>query len=412
MQMKVLNIYFFSMFLSFVCQNNPHETPKVTFEENPGTTYIKEPILTGADRQDQYLPLLKNKNVGLVVNHSAISGDKHLLDILIENGVNIKVIFAPEHGFRGDADAGASIKDGKDSKTGIPIISLYGNKKKPLSSDIERIDYMVYDIQDAGARFYTFISTLHYVMEACAEQEIPLLVLDRPNPNGHYIDGPILDTAYRSFVGMHPIPVVHGMTIAEYAQMIKGEGWINAAKSLSLEWVACSGYDHRMPYSLPVKPSPNLPNYRSVLLYPSLCFFEGTIVSMGRGTDKQFQILGHPAVKGKSFSFTPQPNPGASDPPLKGILCYGDDFSSVSPDILFNEPGIRLEYLIEYHELLKNEPSFFLKNNFFDKLAGTDQLRKQILKGESAEKIREGWGPDLDSFQSIRKKYLLYPDFL
>ncbi len=407
MQMKVLNIYFFSMFLTFVCQN----TPEVAIKNGAELSTKKEPILTGADRTDQYLPILKNKSVGLVVNHSAISGDKHLLDILLENGIKVKVIFAPEHGFRGEADAGASIKDGKDSKTGIPIISLYGNKKKPLPADLEGINYLVYDIQDVGARFYTYISTLHYVMEACAEQQIPLLVLDRPNPNGHYIDGPVLDTSFKSFVGMHPVPIVHGMTIAEYAQMIKGEKWINEANALLLRWVTCSGYDHNTPYALPVKPSPNLPNHRSILLYPSLCLFEGTVVSMGRGTDKQFQILGHPEVKGKSFSFTPQPNPGASDPPLKGKRCFGDDFTSVSADKLFSNPGIQLEYLIEYQKLLKDEPVFFLKNNFFDKLAGTDQLRQQILKGESVEKIKLSWVPGLESYSKTRKKYLLYPDF-
>jgi uncharacterized protein YbbC (DUF1343 family) len=408
MQMKVLNIYLLSMFLTFLCQN----TSEDTLVKQSEIKIEKEPILTGADRSDQYLPLLKNKTIGLVVNHSAISGEKHLLDILLENDINVKVIFAPEHGFRGEADAGASIRDGKDSKTGIPIISLYGSKKKPLPADLAGIDYLVYDIQDVGARFYTYISTLHYVMEACAELQIPLLVLDRPNPNGHYIDGPVLDSAFKSFVGMHPVPIVHGMTIAEYAQMIKGEAWINAAKDLSLNWVTCSGYDHKSIYALPVKPSPNLPNHRSILLYPSLCLFEGTVVSMGRGTDKQFQIIGHPGVKGKSFSFTPQPNPGAADPPLKGKLCFGDDFSNSSTEKLFNKPGIKLEYLIEYRNLLKDEPIFFLKNNFFDKLAGTDKLRQQILNGEPVEKIRASWKPGLDSFSKTRKKYLLYPDFL
>jgi uncharacterized protein YbbC (DUF1343 family) len=392
------------IFLSLKC-NSAHP-PKTIISEASRQDEIR--IITGAERTESYFPVLKGKKIGLIVNQTSMIGSVHLVDSLMRAGMSIKRVFAPEHGFRGDADAGEKINDAKDPVTGLEIISLYGNKKKPSLQDLGDLDLLVFDIQDVGVRFFTYLSTLHYVMEAAAESGIPLIVLDRPNPNGHYIDGPLLNPEYKSFVGLHPVPVVYGMTIGEYAQMINGEKWLNNGIQCKLTVIPVDNYNHRKKYVLPVRPSPNLPNLRSILLYPSICYFEGTTVSIGRGTTKQFQVLGHPKLK-SDYSFTPSPNPGAKDPPHKGLICYGTDLSTVSEEQLFDHASINLNYVISYYKQLAGmNEKFFLDNLFFDKLAGTDQLRKQISDGRTATEIKESWQADLQKFKQIRKKYLLY----
>ena len=369
----------------------------------------KEPVTPGAWATEKYLPLLQDKAVGLVINHTSLIDDKHLLDTLLSLGVGVKKIFAPEHGFRGDADAGATIEDEKDQKTGLPVISLYGKKKKPDSTDLAGIDILIFDIQDVGVRFYTYISTLHYIMEAAAENDLPLIVLDRPNPNGHYIDGPVLDTAgYRTFVGMHPIPLVYGMTIGELAQMIQGENWINAHFALTV--IPCRNYTHDSMYTLPVKPSPNLPNLRAILLYPGLCFFEGTDVSIGRGTAYPFQVAGHPDYPDKSFSFTPVPVPGAADPPQDGKVCYGIDLTETDVDSLFGNRRMDLSVLLHFYQELP--VSRFFNASWFDKLAGGPYFRQSIESGHSESEIRRKWQEDIEVFKQKRARYLLYPDAL
>lgn len=380
-----------------------------------------EQIIVGAEQFHLYSDLLKGKNVGVVANQTSIVHEKtnpaeingnisylvlntHLVDFLISKKVSVKKVFAPEHGFRGTADAGEHVKDGVDSKTGVPLISLYGSNKKPSQEQLKRIDVVVFDIQDVGARFYTYISTLHYVMEACAEAGIPVIVLDRPNPNGRYIDGPILEPENQSFVGMHPIPVVHGMTIGEYAQMINGEGWLKDKIKCKLTVVEMQNYTHETPYALPIKPSPNLPNDQAINLYPSLCFFEGTFINAGRGTDMQFQVFGAPSLPASKYTFeyTPQSNEGAKDPKFKGQLCHGKD--------LRNEPRlnkINLEWLIDAYNANGKKKDFF--NSFFVKLAGTEKLQKQIEQGLSAEEIRDSWKKGLMEFRIIQGQYLLYP---
>lgn len=365
-------------------------------------------VITGAERIALYQPMVSNKKVALVVNQTSIIKNQHLVDSLLKLGVNINVVFAPEHGFRGKADAGEIISDTKDGKTGLPIISLYGKKKKPLADDLRGVEAIIFDIQDVGVRFYTYISTLHYVMEACAENSIPLIVLDRPNPNAYFVDGEVLDPAFTSFVGMHTVPTVYGMTIGEYAQMINGEGWLAGHIKCDLTVIPCKNYTHNTYYELPVKPSPNLPDMRSILLYPSTCFFEGTTLSLGRGTDKQFQVIGHPKLSA-DFSFKPLPNEGAKDPPLKGQVCYGEDLSKLTIGSIMNKGKLDLSYLIRYHQQMKAVgEKYFLDNHFIDKLAGSDKLRKQITAGKTEEEIRATWAPGLEKFQKIRVKYLLY----
>ena len=379
--------------------------------EIEGEVAEEETFSVGAAQLDQYLPLLANKSVGLVVNQTSTIGNTHLVDSLLNLGVAVKTIFAPEHGFRGTADAGESVADGKDRKTGVPLISLYGKKKKPAAKDLQALDIIIFDIQDVGARFYTYISSMHYIMEACAENNKAFLVLDRPNPNGHYVDGPVLDPDFQSFIGMHPIPVVHGMTIAEYARMINGEGWLAGGATCNLSYIPCTGYTHKMPYHLPIKPSPNLPNSRAIYLYPSLCFFEGTTASVGRGTNQQFQIFGHPDYPAGNYQFTPRPMPGAKHPKLEGEVCKGYSLTEMNPRLLFNSKQLNLRYLLDFYQAFPNKESFFLKNLFFDKLAGTDQLRKQIIAGKSVEEVRSSWSDELMAFKQMRKKYLLYEDF-
>lgn len=369
--------------------------------KNDGLELLTE-ITTGASNFKKYIPLLKNKNVGVITNQTGILTNKiHLVDFLLEQKIQIKTIFAPEHGFRGTADAGEHVVDGKDSKTGIPIISLYGDNKKPKKEQLSQIDILVFDLQDVGVRFYTYISSLHYVMEACAENNIPLLILDRPNPNGSIVDGPLLEKEFSSFVGMHPIPLLHGMTIGEYAKMINGEKWLKNGIKCNLKIIPCSNYKREMAYSLPVKPSPNLPNDQSINLYASLCLFEGTNVSMGRGTEKQFQIYGSPFLPKESFSFIPKPNFGAKAPLYNGQECYGEDLTTY-PKV--NQ--LELKWLIKAYKNTNDKTSFF--NPFFTKLAGTKKLQQQIETNVSEKEIRETWKNDLVNFKKTRKKYLIY----
>lgn len=370
-----------------------------------------EPILVGAERTAEYLPLIRNRSVALVVNQTSLVGDTHLVDTLLAMGVSIKAIFAPEHGFRGEADAGAKIGDGRDPRTGIPLLSLYGQKREPSADDLAGVDWVLFDIQDVGARFYTYISTMHYVMQACAKHKVRLMVLDRPNPNGHFVDGPVLDTAYRSFVGMHPVPVAHGMTVGEYARMINGEGWLEGGVACDLTVIACANYDHSSFYSLPVRPSPNLPDMRSIYLYPSTCFFEGTVASEGRGTPTPFQVFGHPDYPAGDYTFTPEPRPGAMKPKLEGQLCHGYNLSTLPLDSLQRLARVTLDYLVTFYRNFPDKEHFFLPSLFFDKLAGGKDLRLQLIAGKSAAEIRASWQEGLRAFREKRKKYLLYPDF-
>lgn len=367
-------------------------------------------IVVGAERLDLLLPLIQGKNVGLVVNQSSRVGNRHLVDTLCDLGHCVSRIFIPEHGFRGGADAGELINDDQDARTGTPIVSLYGKKKKPLPEDLENVDIVVFDIQDVGARFYTYISTLFYVLEACAEECKPVIVLDRPNPNGYYVDGPVLDMRLSSFVGIAPLPVVHGCTIGELARLFAGEYWINEPQKLDLQVIACKNYTHETSYDLPVKPSPNLPNTRAVLLYPSLCFLEGTTVSVGRGTDWPFQVCGDPDFDRDSFWFVPRPNAGSRYPPHNGWICKGYDLRNVPIDSLKARKQLNLKYLLDFYREYPDKEDFFLANGFFELLAGTYSLREQIEAGMTEPEIRATWQADLEAFREIRKKYLLYPD--
>jgi len=356
-------------------------------------------IVLGAERTDAYLSLLEGKKIGIVGNQTSMIVNTHLVDSLISLGVNVVKVFSPEHGFRGKADAGAKIEDGIDVKTGLPIISLYGKNKKPYPEQLEGIDVLVFDIQDVGARFYTYISTLHYIMEAAGENNIKVIVLDRPNPNGHYVDGPIREESFESFVGMHPIPIVHGMTIGEYAKMINDENWIYENCNLTI--IEMENYSRDMAYDLPVKPSPNLPNARSVNLYPSLCLFEGTTVSIGRGTDYPFQHFGAPYLE-SDYSFTPKSGAGSKLPKHENKVCFGTD-------LRFQEnylTTINLDWIIDAYKQCNEKEKFF--NNFFDKLAGTDKLRLQIIAGETSKEIQLRWEENLNKFKKIRQKYLIY----
>lgn len=360
---------------------------------------------------DAYLPVIKGKNVALVVNHTSMVGKTHLADTLRALGVSISAIFAPEHGFRGAADAGEKITDGKDPATGIPLLSLYGKKRKPSAEDLRNVDWVIFDIQDVGLRYYTYISTLHYVMESCAENNKPLLILDRPNPNGHFIDGPLREQGFESFVGMHPVPIVHGMTVGEYGRMINGEGWLHGGAQCRLEVVTCSGYDHNTLYQLPIKPSPNLPDMRSIYLYTSTCFFEGTVASEGRGTPTPFQVYGHPDSGTGDYYFTPVAMPGAQTPKLMGQRCRGYNLSVVPLEELSAMRRIDLSHLLRFYQAFPDKGNFFLPSNFIDKLAGSSALREQIIAGKSEAEIRATWQEGLDKYRSTRAKYLLYKDF-
>ena len=391
---------------------------------------VEKTIVVGANQTKNYLPLLNGKKVGMVANQTSVIFENktdsiyevnpetnefllheiyfrntHLVDSLISLKVNVQKVFAPEHGFRGKADAGEKVVDGIDTKTGLPILSLYGKNKKPNAEQLEGIDIMIFDIQDVGARFYTYISTLHYVMEACAESNIPVLILDRPNPNGHYIDGPILELKHKSFVGMHPVPVVHGMTIGEYAQMINGEKWLADGIQCDITVIPVKNYTHQTAYSLPIKPSPNLPNDVAITLYPSLCFFEGTNVSAGRGTEKQFQVFGSPFLNTDMFpytyQFTPQPNEGSKYPKHQDKLCYGMDLSKTE-----RLNRLDLNYLIEAYQATENKDEFF--NDFFTKLAGTKKLQEQIEGRHTAYELKKNWVRGLQAYDTMRQPYLIY----
>jgi uncharacterized protein YbbC (DUF1343 family) len=401
-------LFFFFLFIQYSsCQ--PFINP-----ENQNTEVYDRPLIRmGAERMELFVPALKNKKVGIVTNHTAIVGaysfEVHLVDTLLKLGILINKIFVPEHGFRGNADAGENINNSVDSKTGIPLVSLYGSNKKPSPSDLKDIDLILFDIQDVGARFYTYISTMHYVMEACAENNIPLVVLDRPNPNGFYVDGPVLKPEFKSFVGMHPIPIVHGMTVGELAKMINGEKWLQGQKECRLTVIPCENYHHNETYKLNVKPSPNLPNMTAIYLYPSLCLFEGTIVSVGRGTDKPFQIIGYPDYPVKNFEFIPKSMEGAKTPPYQDKKCFGLDLKNFERDYFVQRRSIDLSWLIGMYQKSSSKENFF--NSFFDKLAGTDELKKQIVSGKSEAEIRSSWSDELQLFLEKRKKYLLYNDF-
>lgn len=363
-----------------------------------------EDAVVGASRLELYLSTLEDMNVGVVANQTSIFNDTHLVDTLLSHGINITKIFTPEHGFRGTADEGASINNSVDERTQLPIISLYGNNKKPEEAQLHDIDILIFDLQDVGTRFYTYISTMTYVMEAAAENDIPLIVLDRPNPNGFYVDGPVLEKENKSFVGMHQVPVVYGLTIGEYAMMVNGEYWLSDSLQCDLTVVPMSKYKRNSIYELPVKPSPNLPNWESVYLYPSLCFFEGTIVSVGRGTEFPFQVYGHPMMT-DDFVFTPRQSEGRRAPLLCGEECHGEDLTEYAHNYKRNENQINLSWIINAYNRLKNEKFF---NNFFIKLSGTEKLQQQIEQGMTEEEIRATWQDDLDNYMKIRDKYLIY----
>ncbi|NNM15507.1 MAG: DUF1343 domain-containing protein [Bacteroidia bacterium] len=389
--------------INYSCNAKPTQN---TGSANAEPTQLK----VGAESFDKYINLLHGKNVAIVANQTSIVGDQHLVDTLLAQGIKVKIVFAPEHGFRGTADAGAYVDNSVDSKTGLPIVSLYGKNKKPNSDQLEGINCVVFDIQDVGTRFYTYISTLQYVMEAAADSNISVIVLDRPNPNGFYVDGPVLDTTLRSFVGMNPIPIVHGLTVGEYAKMMVGENWLNTNGAIRLTVIPVDGYTHSTLYKLPIKPSPNLPNSNSIYLYPSLCLFEGTVISVGRGTDKPFQHIGHPDFKYYPYSFTPKSVKGAAlNPKHKNIPCYGKNLQNYSDQIDHTNMSINLEWLIDFYNEYDYKEDFF--NSFFNKLSGTKDLQSQIKDGLSAEEIKLSWEFDLNEYKKMRKKYLIYPDF-
>jgi len=385
-------------------------------------------IIPGAERISEYLPMIKGKKVGIFANHTSLVGSSHLIDTLLKLGVNITVAFGPEHGFRGDIPDGVKISDYKDEKTGIPVVSLYGDKRRPAAQDIRDVDVLIFDIQDVGARFYTYISSMQEFLECALENHKPLLLLDRPNPNGFYVDGPVLDTKFRSFVGMQPIPINYGMTMGEYALMLLGEKWlsektntINAYNSTTQPTadtpfhfmvIKCQNYTHKSRYVLPVKPSPNLPDMQSVYLYPSTCLFEGTALSEGRGTDKPFQYIGHPALPKNLFSFTPNPNAGSKSSKHFGKTCYGWNLGGSAEEVLKKiDNKIQLKWLLEAYKLFPDKDSFFSRPASFNRLAGNDVLMQQIKDGKSEEEIRKSWEPALSQFKKIRRKYLMYDDF-
>ncbi len=367
-------------------------------------------VKVGADRTAEYLPLLKGKSVAVVANQSSNIKNTHLVDSLISLGVSIKKVFCPEHGFRGTVDAGEKVVTTKDPKTGLTIISLYGkNNKKPKPEDLKNIDVVIFDIQDVGVRFYTYLSTLHYVMEACAENKKKLILLDRPNPNGYYVDGPIMEDAYKSFLGLHPVPIVYGMTIGEYAQMVNGEGWLKNAEKCDLKVITIVGYEHKDLYELPVRPSPNLPNMPSVYLYPSLGLFEGTIVSVGRGTELPFQVIGHPTLQKTNYQFTPKPMAGATEPKYKGLVCHGYNLVNFGAEYLKEYGKIYLYWLMGTYENTPDKTTFFDEN--FNYHAGNATLQKQIKDGVTEDEIHKSWLEGIKKFKLTRKKYLLYKDF-
>lgn len=419
-------MYFLILFFIFGCQSNENILNETTgqkkYEED--TTLVSETekplfcndlIAVGAERSEEYLPLLYDKKIALVANQSSRKDTSHLVDFLLESDIDVIKVFSPEHGFRGEADAGEKVNSERDAKTGLPIVSLYGKHKKPTSNDLSNVDAIVFDLQDVGVRFYTYVSTMTYVMEAAAENGIQMIILDRPNPNGHYVDGPMLKEGYSSFIGMHQVPVVHGMTLGEYAQMLNGEGWLEAGLKCELTVITVANYTHKDFYEVPIKPSPNLPNAKSIYWYPSLCFFEGTKVSIGRGTETPFQIVGHPDyevdVLDDLYSFKPMPNDGSKHPKLEGETCYGYDLSQIEIKELQEMDSLNLKYLFDFYGKLGAKKDFFLENNFIDLLYGSNELRLKMLEGVSLKEIRDSWQEELEQFRAIRSKYLLYEDF-
>ena len=382
------------------------EEPQTMIEEdNTSLAFVdKDHYVSAALQLEEYLPLIEGKRVGVVGNQTSIVGNTHLVDTLLSLGIDVYKIYTPEHGFRGTADAGAKVNSGKDDKTGVPIISLYGKNKKPTSEMLQGIDIILFDLQDVGVRFYTYISTMSYVMEAAAENDIPVIVLDRPNPNGFYVDGPVLKAENKSFVGMHQVPVVYGMTIGEYAWMVNDEGWLKDSIKCDLTVISVKDYHRNAIYELPVKPSPNLPNWESVYLYPTLCFFEGTNVSVGRGTETPFQIYGHPDMRG-SYTFTPKSTSGASKPLLEGQRCRGENLVEYAYDYVHNENQLHLEWIIDAYLQLKDKGFF---KDYFRLLSGDNQLQRDIENGKSADEIRASWEDDLNAFKAVRAKYLMY----
>lgn len=371
-------------------------------------TVNAQEVKVGAESTDEYLPLLKGKRVAVISNHTGMVDDEHLVDLLVRKGINVTTIFSPEHGFRGDADAGEGVKSSVDKKTGIPIRSLYdGRGRRPSATSMRTFDILVFDIQDVGLRFYTYYITMVKLMDVCAEYKKKMIILDRPNPNGHYVDGPILNMKYKSGVGALPIPVVHGMTLGELAQMVNGEKWLPQARKCNLTVIKCRNYTHQTIYRLPIAPSPNLPNMKSIYLYPSTCLFEGTPVSLGRGTSFPFQVYGHPQMKGYTFSFTPQSIPGAKNPPLLNKLCYGIDLRNISDEEIYQQ-GINLNYIIDAYNNLNMGDRFF--TSFFENLIGVNYVRKMIMEGKSADEIKAMWQEDVKNFKIQRKPYLLYEE--
>ena len=394
---------FFALLFCFFLMQTQAQIFKM--EDDFTLTFIdKTHYVSAAMQLEDYLPLIEGKRVGIVGNQTSIIGETHLVDTLLSLGIDIRKIYTPEHGFRGTADAGAKVNSSKDEKTGLPIVSLYGKNKKPTAEMLQGIDVILFDLQDVGVRFYTYISTMTYVMEAAAENDIPVIVLDRPNPNGIYVDGPVLKPENKSFVGMHQVPVVYGMTIGEYAKMVNGEGWLKNGVRCDLTVIPINKYNRNAIYELPVKPSPNLPNWESVYLYPTLCFFEGSIVSVGRGTEKPFQIYGHPDMRG-SYTFTPKSTGGASKPLLEGQRCRGENLVEFAQDYLHNENELHIEWIIESYQQLKDKGFF---KDYFRLLSGNNQLRRDIENGKTADEIRASWKDELERFKAVRAKYLIY----
>lgn len=408
-----MNKYFLLIFFCFIVQ------PRV---------FSQVKIIPGAERMEIYVPLLKGKSVALFANQTSMVGNRHLADTLLKRGIKIVKIFSPEHGFRGNEDAGETVGDYIDKKTGVKVISLYGKHTKPTTDELRDIDVMIFDIQDVGVRFYTYISSLEYYIEASLENSKPLLILDRPNPNGFYVDGPVLDKKFKSFVGMQPVPIVYGMTIGEYAMMLAGEKWLSEKANQKYDYyrtaensidtpfhflvIKCKNYDHSSKYVLPIKPSPNLPEIQSVYWYPSTCFFEATVLSEGRGTDKPFEYFGHPSLPKTLFSFTPRSKEGAKDPKLKDQLCYGWNLYGTQQEILKQvDNKIQLKWILQAYKMFPQKDKFFLSNTSLNRLAGNDLLMQQVIDGKSESEIRGSWEPALSNFKKIRKKYLLYKDF-
>lgn len=404
---KITKIYalLFIIFSAFTVQS------QVKMRLDSASLIFPKDIETGAQVLLENTSQLKGKKVAVVANHTSEINGIHLVDTLLSIGVEVTKVFAPEHGFRGIADAGAHVKSSVDEKTGLPIVSLYGSNKKPTASQLNGVEVVIFDIQDVGVRYYTYISTMHYVMEACAEQKVKVLVLDRPNPNGFYVDGPVLESKFQSFVGMHPIPVVHGLTIGELANMINGEQWLKNGIQCDLSVIKCIGYDHKHLYQLPINPSPNLGNMTAIYLYPSLGFFEGTEISVARGTHFPFQAFGNPKLTIGDFSFVPKPTSGATHPRFETQKCNGFDLRKMNEKFAVEFKGIYLKWILLTYENYPDQDNYFIKSGFFNLLAGTDKLKNQIESGATENEIRKSWEPDLANYKLVRKKYLLYPDF-